>query len=115
MKDLPLLPAGGSKVLLRATCGAIKLFLVWFTGPLIMPGFERVDPCTLPIEAGGATFVILVAVDTLVGATRFWLSPTIVRALDWTRAELKTWGEVTPLDTLPPRRPLLIGSTVNVL
>ena len=96
MKDLPLLPAGGLKVLLRATCGAIKLFLVWFTGPLTMPGFGRVDPCTPPIEAGGATFVILGAVETLVGAIRFWLNPTIVRALDWTRGELKTCGEVTP-------------------
>ena len=72
------------------------MFLVWLTGPLIVPGFGRVGPWTLPIEVGGATFVILGAVETLVGAIRFWLNPTIVRALDWTRGELKTWGEVTP-------------------
>ncbi len=96
LKVLPLLSAGGLKALLRATCGAIKLFLGWLTGRLIVPGFGRVGPWTMPIEVGGAAFVILGAVETLVGAIRLWLSPTIARALDWTRGELKAWGEVAP-------------------
>jgi hypothetical protein len=102
-------------VLLRTTCEAIKLFLGWLTGPLTMPWFGRVTPCTLLTEAGGVTFVIVGPVETFAEAIRFWLNPTIVRALDCTRGELNTCEDATPLATPPPRRPLLTGSTVNVL
>jgi hypothetical protein len=114
LKDLPL-TAGGLKVLLRATCGATKLFLGWITGSFNVPGFERIAPCGLLIELDGATLAILGAVATFAEASRFWLSPTIVRALVWTLAELNACGEVTRLATVLPRRLLVTGSTINVL
>ena len=101
--------------LLRATCGAIKLFLDWLTDPLAMPWLGRVTPCTLLTETGGVTFVTLGPLETFPGAIRLWLNPTIARALDCTRGELNAGEDLTPLATPPPRRPLLTGSTINVL
>jgi len=114
LKDLPL-KAGGLKVLVRATCGSTELFLGWLTGPLNVPGFERAAPCGLLIELEGAILVILGALAAFAEAIRFWLSPTIVRALVWTPGELNACGEVPRLAIVLPRRVLVTGSTTNVL
>jgi len=89
LKVLPL-KAGELKVLLWATCGDPKLLPDGrLTRPLKVPEFRPPDIGSLLIEVAGVVLAILEAVDAGAEAIRFWLSPTIVRALDWTLGDLK--------------------------
>lgn len=82
LKALPL-EGAGAKVLLWITRGGPKLLRGGrLARPLKVPGFTPPDPFGLLIAVDGAVFVILEEVENCAEAIRFWLSPTIVRALE---------------------------------
>ncbi len=92
--------------------GELEVLLIAAGGLEVLP-IEAGELKALLIELGG---VILCPLGRPAGATRFWPTLGIVRALDWTMGGvLKPCGEVTRLLAMPLRRVLLTGSTTDTL